>query len=525
MNGTSLLSLLKPEAYPDPTTEVGLFQTHVSFLFVTDRFVYKVKKPVDLGFLDFTTLERRQFYCQEELRLNRRLAPEIYLDVVPVRDSSSGVTLCGNGEIIDYAVKMVRLPQELMMNRLLAEGMVTVAQIRAVADIIARFHLTAATGEEIADHGKLAAIRANWQENFRIVAPFVGQTISSPDFCFIRHWVEEFLDHNEHLFQARLDRGYIREGDGDLHSGNICLTDPPIIFDCIEFNVRFRCLDTAADIAFLLMDLEYFGAASLRRQFLEQYVLVTGDDGMRELLPFYKIYRAFIRGEVESIKGAQPELSTMEREETQESARRHFSLARGMIIREKLSRTLFITCGLSGSGKSSVALELSRQLDLEYYSSDLVRKQLAGLPATRRCADDDHDAIYSQAFTRTTYDRLRDLAKTGLSDGRSVIVDATFRDQRERALFQQLASTVGSRFIILYIRSPETVILERLSIREQLQDVISDAGVSVYFRQKKEFVPPETAEGVVMVVDTAETLLHTIDALMISLGVLPCGHD
>ena len=518
-------SLLKPAAYPDPTPDVRLIQTHVSFIFVTKQFVYKVKKPVELGFLNFTTLERRQFYCHEELRLNRRLAPEIYLEVVPVRLTPRGASLCGDGEVIDYAVKMLRLPEELMMSRLLAEGGVTATQVRCLARIVARFHLAAATGPEIARYGEPGAILANWEENFTIVAPFVGRTISREDFRLIRGWVREFLDGNMLLFQRRVTDGFIREGDGDLHGGNICLTDPPVIFDCIEFNERFRCLDTAADIAFLLMDLEYYGAGRLVKEFVAEYCAITKDPGAGELLPFYELYRTVIRGEVESIKSGQQELSPEEREEAGESARRHFRLARGLIIRENLSPTLFITCGLSGSGKSALASELSLQLGLDHFSSDRLRKQLAGLTPTERCSDDQRDALYGHSFTRKTYDRLLEAAQEALREGRNVIVDATFRERRERMAFHHLAATLGVRFVILRFRAPETVILERLQAREQQRDVISDARESVYFSQKNEFEPPETFEGELMVVDTTQTLLHTVDALLTSLGVLPCGHN
>ena len=525
MNRNQIDSLLQPSAYSVPTAAVHLQQTHVSLLFFTEQFVYKVKKPVNLGFLDFSTIERRFFFCHEELRLNRRLAPEVYLEVVPVRATPQGASLSGDGTIVDYAVKMVRLPEELMMSRLLEQGAVTFDQIRTLAGIVARFHRVAAASKEIAGYGAPAAVRANWEENFGIVEQFVGQTVSRDDFRFIRNWVVEFLARNEILFERRVTEGFIREGDGDLHAGNICLTEPPVIFDCIEFNERFRYLDTAADIAFLLMDLEYYRSGRFAALFIAEYCVVTGDDGVRDLLPFYQVYRAFIRGEVESIKAAEPELSPGEREEAAESARRHFRLARGLIIRDRLPLTLFITCGLSGSGKSVIASELSFQLGLEQFSSDPVRKELAGIQPTDRCSGAYLDGIYSHDFTRKTYDRLRELASGALTAGRSIIVDATFRNPQERAIFRELASVHGARFVILAICCTETLILERLDDRELRGDMISDARRAVYHRQKSDFAPPEIAEGEVITVDTALSLMHTMDVLLTSLGVLPCGHD
>lgn len=525
MNRNQIDSLRQPSSYPEPTAAVRFLQTHVSLLFLTDQFVYKIKKPVNLGFLDFSTLERRFFYCHEELRLNRRLAPEVYLEVAPVRITPDGASFCGDGEIIDYAVKMVRLPEELMMSSLLEQGAVTVEQIRTLAGIVARFHQAAASSSEISAYGKPAAVSANWEENFGIVEQFVGQTVSLADFRFIRQWVEEFLKKNEVLFEQRVTEGFIREGDGDLHAGNICLTDPPVIFDCIEFNKRFRYLDTAADIAFLLMDLEYYRSGRFASLFIAEYCAESGDESLRKLLPFYQVYRAFIRGEVESIKAAEPELPPREREVAEESSRRHFRLARGLIIRDRLPLTLFITCGLSGSGKSFVASELSFLLGLEQFSSDVVRKQLAGIPPTDRCSGGYHNGIYHHDFTKKTYDRLRELADSALGAGRSVIVDATFRYPQERTIFRDLAAVHGARFVILAISCPEALILVRLDGRNHLNDVISDARQAVYHRQKSDFAPPESAEGEVITVDTASSLMHTTDALLTSLGVLPCGHN
>ncbi len=525
MNSSDIDSLLQPDAYPDPTSTVQLIQTHVSLLFITDQFVYKVKKPVALGFLNFTTLQRRFFYCHEELRLNRRLAPELYLTVVPIRKSSRGVSFHGSGAVVEYAVKMVRLPEELMMNRLLTQGTVTTDQIRDLAGIVARFHLAAAAGPEIAPHGSPEAISGNWEESFNTVRQFVGTTVSPADFHLIRRWVERFLQDHELLLRRRVSDGFIREGDGDLHSGNICLTSPPVIFDCIEFSERYRCLDTAADVAFLLMDLHYYGAGSLARDFLAEYRAITGDVGAGELLTFYACYWAFIRGEVESITAHDPNLPPGERNRAEESARRHFRLARGIILREKLPQTLFITCGLSGSGKSAVAGELAFQLGTELLSSDLLRKRLAGIPATTRGDGDGSDSIYGPSFTRRTYDTLRELAGDILEEGASVVVDATFRDPRERKLFRDLARISGVRFMILYLRCSQKLLLERLLAREGRRDLISDARTEQYLRQKNEFRPPKIVPGEVMVVDTAETLLHTVDVLLTSLGVLPCGHD
>jgi len=250
-------SLMKPDAYPDPADGVRLVQTHISWIFLAGKFAYKIKKPVDFGFLDFSTLDRRKFYCDEEVRLNRRLCPEIYLGVTPVREAPGGASFHGDGKIIDYAVKMLRLPEERMADRLLSRGELTAEDLKKIAGIVADFHGRAERCDGAESHGSFEAISRNWEENFAQTEEFAGKTVSLQDLHLLRSWVERFMTANAGLFSSRLAGGFIRECDGDLHLENICLTDRICIFDCIEFNTRFRCIDTAADIAFLLMDLEF----------------------------------------------------------------------------------------------------------------------------------------------------------------------------------------------------------------------------------------------------------------------------
>jgi aminoglycoside phosphotransferase family enzyme len=266
-----LKSLLIPDAYPEPTSSVRLLQTHVSFLLLTDNFVYKIKKTVDFGFLNFSTVDRRRFYCNEEVRLNRRLCPDIYLGVVEIRESESGANFRGEGNVIEYAVKMKRLPEELMLDRLLTEDKVTDLDIRKIARAIAYFHLKAECGGAINEYGSVATIRRNWQENFQQINQFVNLTVAKQDIEVIRKWVESFLADNEALFSERVQKGFIRDCDGDIHVENICLTNPVCIFDCIEFNERFRYTDTAADIAFFLMDLDFHDKGNLSDFFLDEY--------------------------------------------------------------------------------------------------------------------------------------------------------------------------------------------------------------------------------------------------------------
>jgi len=489
MESRHLEALLDPSAYDEATTSVALIQTHVSFLFLTDRFVYKIKKPVDFGFLNFLTLDRRRFYCEEEVRLNRRLCPGMYLGVVEVRESPAGIRLCGEGAVVDYAVKMKRLPAERMLDQLLEQDAVGEDDIRGIARIIAEFHLQAERSKEIDSYGGLEVIRRNWSENFQQMEPFLSRTLSRADFNAIREWVEGFMAGHEELFAERVAKGFIRDCDGDIHSENICLADRVYIFDCIEFNARFRCSDTAADLAFLLMDLEYRGRRDLAEVLLREYCTVTADRGMTEVLDFYLVYRAFVRGKVESFRLEDPQIGEPGKMLARRSARRHFRLARGYISRRGLSPVLVAFSGLMGAGKSTLARELSFELGFELLSSDMLRKELAGLSKTSRCYDGYNEGIYSLEFTRDTYREMFRRAEEALALGRSVIMDASFSRRDDRSAAAALARRLGVRFCLFRASCPEEVSRERLEVREAEGSDVSDGRWELFSRQKNDFEP------------------------------------
>lgn len=489
MEARYLDALLDPAAFDEATTSVALIQTHVSVLFLTDRFVYKIKKPVDFGFLNFLTLDRRRFYCEEEVRLNRRLCPGMYLGVVEVRESPAGVCLSGQGTVVDYAVKMKRLPAERMLDQLLAQDAVGEDDIRGIARIIGEFHLHAERSKEIDSYGSLEVIRRNWSENFLQMEPFLSRTLSRTDFHAIHAWVERFMADHEELFAERVANGFIRDCDGDIHSENICLADQIYIFDCIEFNARFRFSDTAADLAFLLMDLEYRGRRDFAEVLLREYCTVTGDHGLVEVLDFYRVYRAFVRGKVESFRLDDPHIDKRGKEFARQSARRHFRLARGYLSRRGLSPVLVAFSGLMGAGKSTLARELSFELGLELLSSDLLRKELAGLSKTAHCQEGYNQGIYSLEFTRDTYREMFRRAEDALAGGRSVIMDASFSRRADRFAAAALARRLGVRFCLFHTECPEEVSRERLEVREAAGRDVSDGRWELFSRQKNDFEP------------------------------------
>jgi len=319
-------ALMKPEAYDEDAGNIELIQTHISFVFLTKNLVYKVKKAVNLGFLDFTTLEKRRFFCEKELELNRRLCRDMYLEVVPITKANA-IKVKGEGETVEYAVKMKRMPQEKMMSKLLEENKVDATLVNRLAKIIAEFHSKAETNKRISDFGSLTVIETNWKENFDQTEEYVGITIPAEDFKLIRAKIEDFMEKRVSLFEKRMAENRVRDCHGDIHSGNIFVTNGIYIFDAIEFNDRFRHSDVAADVAFLAMDLDFKGRTDLSSLFVEKYGEYSGDQELPKLLPFYKCYRAYVRGKVVGFKLKDPNVRSEEKSMAEKEAEAYFKLA------------------------------------------------------------------------------------------------------------------------------------------------------------------------------------------------------
>ncbi len=322
-------ALLDPKAYPDAPQGIELAQTQMSFVFLTDNYVYKVKKPVNLGYLDYTTLDKRRFYCQREVELNRRLCPDAYLGVVPIIRDKGNIFIGGQGEGIEYAVKMRRLPQEAMMNVLLGKNQVSSEMVGGVAEKLVEFHQKAETSASISAFGDLATVTQNTEENFTQTEKYIGNTISRGKYRYIKDYTNRFIRQNASLFHQRIAAGKIRDCHGDLHAAHICFSDGICIYDCIEFNDRFRYCDVASEVAFLAMDLDHYGRADLSRSFVKAYVDRSRDKELLGLLNFYKCYRAYVRGKVESFKLDDPYIS--EKARVLATARRYFELAESYI--------------------------------------------------------------------------------------------------------------------------------------------------------------------------------------------------
>jgi aminoglycoside phosphotransferase family enzyme/predicted kinase len=503
-----LKSLQKPDSYPDTVTSVELIQTHVSYIFLTNHHAYKIKKPVDFGFLNFSTIDRRRFYCNEEVRLNRRLCPDIYEGVVELRESEHGPVFFGNGTIIDYAVKMRRLPAEFMLDRLIESDSISADVMRRVSRVIAEFHRVAPSSAAVAEYGRLERIMYNWQENFDQTIPFEETTLSADDRELIRIWVTAFASEHEQLFKNREEQGYIRECDGDIHLENICLDNGNVhIFDCIEFNDRFRYCDTAADIAFLLMDLDYHGRHDLSDDVIEEYVAVSGDAGSLALIDFYKIYRAFVRAKVESFRLHDVGILPVDQNVAKKRAIKYFRLVRGYIERRHLKQSLFITCGLMGCGKSTLATQFAFELGIPYFNSDIVRKNLASVLPGVQSDTPFNEGLYNQQAHESTYAELLRQAELQLATGKSVIIDACFTRVEQRARFAALAEQLNVSFIILFISCSEIENKRRLLDRASTGSSVSDGRVSLLAEQSAVFERPTESEGSLLIALHSETAL------------------
>jgi len=320
-------ALLQPQAYPHKTEKIKLVQTQMSFVFLTGKFVYKVKKAVNLGYLDYTTIEKRNFYCHQELKLNRRLCPNAYLDIVAINKDNDKIHINGKGETIEYATQMNQLPQEYMMDVLLRSGQLNQEMITRVAKTLVSFHENTETNPEISSFGKTEVISQNNQENFSQTERYIGISILSSQFDQILNYTTGFIDTHDGLFQNRIQKGRIRDCHGDLHAAHICLTNDICIYDCIEFNDRFRYSDVASEIAFLAMDLDRYQKTDLSCHFINAYVGLSKDVDVLKLLNFYKCYRAYVRGKVESFKQDDPHIPAEEKTQSLIVARKYFNLA------------------------------------------------------------------------------------------------------------------------------------------------------------------------------------------------------
>ncbi len=480
-------ALLDPEAYPERPRSVELIATHISWVFLAGRSVYKLRRPVDFGFLDFTTLGRRRADCHREIELNRPLAPGVYLGVERVVERGGRLRIGGPGRVVDYAVRMRRLPPEAFLDAMVRAGSATAAHVEAIADRLARFHAGAPSGPAVGRFGSPAVLRTNWRENFDQWAPWVGRVLTAGEDREIREYVRRSLRRLRPALLARIEDGRVREVHGDLRAAQIAFAgERPLILDRVEFSRRLRSVDVAADASFLAMDLESMGREDLAKAFVRRYVEKTQDFGLAPLFDLYRCHRASIRAKVALLRSAQ--LEGGERQAAETEARRFFDLALGY-ARRRMPPFLAIMSGLSGTGKSTLARELARRTGARLVASDAVRKRLAGLRPEESGRDAFGTGIYTEEWTRRTYDALYAAARRALRSGEAIILDAAFLRRSERERARDLAREFGVPFRCIETVLPAGEVRRRLDAREAAGGSVSDATWAVY-RSQRRFAEP-----------------------------------
>ena len=468
--------------WPEEELPIEMKQTHISALLLTRNYVIKLKKPVDFGFLDYTTLEKRLKACEDEVRLNSRLCPDTYIGVSGVIETDGQIRFSGGtGKIVDYCVWMKRLPDELMLDRMVADNTVTETVIDRVAERLSEFHRTALRGPEIAKWGSLEEIRHNWEENFTQTEPFIGRTISGPAYEAIRAWVNEEIETKADLFNRRVRDGWIVDGHGDVRCESVCVKDDVIcIYDCIEFNDRFRCDDVASEAAFLAMDLCVRGRPDLGYFFTEAYQRRTGDRDFFTLLPFYRCYRAFVRGKVLSFRLNEAEFSEDEREAAATRAGKFFDLGRRYAARLKKPAVIAVG-GLSGTGKTTIARAIADELGLRVISADAVRQSLFG--EAKRPAGYGEGAYTAEA-SRLTYQTMVERGRELLGVDHGVVLDATFLRSDDRAMAERMATGAGAEWRLIECRLAPELVQKRIEERAARKEGLSDATWKIYLRQR-----------------------------------------
>jgi hypothetical protein len=500
-------ALLRPEAYPHSTgAEIQVVETHISWIFLTGRFAYKLKKPVNLGFLDFSTIELRHRYCLEELRLNRRLCPELYLDVLPVVAMGSSFRIGAEGPVIDYVVRMVQFDRSFELDRLLQADRLGIEEIDRIVELIVEFHTSAPPAPQDAPFGKPDVLIMPMLENFESLSRSGGSGWESEIAETIRSWTIEAHRRLIPVLRTRKEKGFIRECHGDMHTGNMVLWNGRImIFDCIEFNSRLSVIDVMSDAAFLFMDLDHSGHKPLAWRFLNLYLSGTGDyEGLR-LLRFYSVYRAMVRAKVTAIRCDQ-EGDANRKVAISEQHRTYLALAlRYTTLKRPL---LVITHGLSGSGKSMHSSQLSGLAGMVHIRSDVERKRLFGIGQLSRSADTGID-IYSSEATEKTYGVMINAARAAIEAGWPVIVDATFLKRTQREMFIMLAESLCCRCRILDFLAPVEVLKQRVSVRYEKADDASEADSRVLeLQMRSDEALDEKERAIRVVADTGSPVDH-----------------
>jgi aminoglycoside phosphotransferase family enzyme/predicted kinase len=481
-------ALLNPAAYPHPVTHIELVETHISWVLLTGQYAYKIKKNVQFDFLDFSTLEKRHFYCQEELRFNSRFAPDLYLQVVPITGSAEHPQINGSGEAIEYAVQMQQFDGSQLLSHIADRGELSHAIIDQLAELTANFHKNAKSDTSNSPFGTPQETHHWFQGNFAHIRPLINNERFLQQILQLEHWGEQALLKNKRLMELRKQQGFIRECHGDLHLGNITLIDGIVtLFDGIEFNPGLHWIDTISEIAFVIMDLQHRGFNQLAHRFLNRYLSVSGDYEGLALLPYYLVYRALVRCKVALLRWEQHR-----NPQDLQEAESYANLAEN--YSQPKPAQLFITHGYSGSGKSTFSAQIAESVDIEnlgiiHLRSDVERKRLIYKPeqdqSQESSSNEVNQGLYTPDNVLLVYRRLLELASSLLDAGFSVLIDAAFLQSEQREMFADLAANKQVDFVILDFHAPELELKRRISERQQSGNDASEATLAVLEHQLK----------------------------------------
>jgi aminoglycoside phosphotransferase family enzyme/predicted kinase len=472
-----------PVFYPHPVKAVQIRETHISKVFLTGEFVYKVKKEVNLGFVDYSKLDRRLYFCQQEINLNRRLADGIYLEVVPITCCHGRFELMGEGPAVEYAVKMRQLPETNMMIRRLQAHEVGEAEINAITQRLTDFYAATGGSPKIDDYGSPEAIRRNCEENFSQLVGFMGNIIEEKPFETIQIATRFYLQRKNNLLNKRVQTGWIKDCHGDLRCGHVYFEKGIQIVDCIEFNDRFRYGDIACDLAFLAMDLDFEGFPDAAQALVDCYTHMADDPDASVLFDFYKCYRAMVRAKIACLRLNELESDKYIYRKKLREARQYFALAYRYAL--QISRpVIWVICGLPASGKSTISDALGRQMQLKVLRSDEIRKQMFDIPLNKAVIQPIGEGIYADEFIAVTYEKLLLQAEDQIAAGRSVILDATYGSSLQRQKVLQRAHQLDANVVFIECVARTDTLLARLRKRKKGPSV-SDARVQ-HFQQLKE---------------------------------------
>lgn len=511
--------LLQRESYPHNPAGVKHIQTHISHLFIAPPYVYKIKKPVNLDFLDFSTLQQRKYYCEREVELNSRLCDDIYLDVMPIFEQNGAYCFtAGDAEPVEYAVKMKKLDERLFLSEIVRRSTLLKEQLDRVADTLTPFYKNQQPGEDVLHMGAPEKIRVNTDENFDQTEKYVGELIDEIDYEAIKKFTNEHYRRFKELFEERVEEARIVDGHGDLHLEHIHLSPESVcIYDCIEFNDRFRYLDVANDIAFLAMDLDFRGLVRQSHHFTNRMYENLEDPDLLKLIDFYKCYRAYVRAKVKSIESNEPEISKEQRSEAAGLARQYYSLAlRYALIGS--GPVVLIFMGRVASGKSTLADHIAGKLGLTSFNSDRIRKAQFGLDLYERPPDEIREQIYVPEIHARTYSIMYEKMNEKLNINQSVVIDATFNRRKARDEIREKLGDRGVSFCFIQATASEAVLKERLGRRGTEEKSASDARLEDFEKLEERFQEPDELHHRDLIqVNTGQNLEKSLQELYQSL--------